>query len=72
MGGLPHLPLPAPGVMLQTRPVQQSPVAVQVPPDPTQTMPPSGVPPPPRQCSDPVESGVHGMSPQHSAAELQI
>ena len=56
--------------MLQTRPVQQSPVAVQVPPFATQTMPPSlGVV---RQRSVPVESGTQGERPQHSAAVLHV
>jgi len=70
-GGGPQLPLAAPGVMLQTMPVQQSPVAVQAPPVFTHTTPPSlgGVE---RQCRTPVESGTQGTSPQHSDAVLQV
>jgi hypothetical protein len=57
-------------VTLQTRPVQQSPVAVQVPPAATQTMPPSlGVVV--RQRNVPVESGTQGVRLQHSAEVLQ-
>jgi hypothetical protein len=69
--GVPQTPLEAPGVMLQTLPVQQSPVAVQAPPLGTQTTPPSlgGVD---RQCRTPVESGTQGTSPQHSDAVLQV
>ncbi len=70
MGGRPHVPLPAPGVTLQTSPVQQSPVAVQVPPRSTQATPPSGLGA--RQWRAPVESGTQGASPQHSAAVLQV
>ena len=69
-GGAPQAPLGAPGAMLQTMPVQQSPVAVQVPPEATHTMPPSGLGA--RQCRTPVESGTHGARPQHSAAVLQV
>jgi hypothetical protein len=70
-GGAPQTPLGAPGVMLQTMPVQQSPVAVQAPPAFTQTMPPSlgGVD---RQCRTPVASGTQGTSPQHSDDVLQV
>ncbi len=51
--------------------MQQSPVAVQVPPLATQTMPPSlGVVV--RQRSVPVESGTQGLRWQHSAAVLQV
>jgi hypothetical protein len=69
-GGSPHLPLGAPGVMLQTSPVQQSPVAVHVPPEATHTMPPSGFGA--RQCRTPVASGTQGERPQHSAAVLHV
>ncbi len=70
MGGGPQVPVPPPA-MLQTKPVQQSPVAVQVPPLETQTMPPSlGVVV--RQRSVPVESGTQGDRPQHSAAVLHV
>jgi hypothetical protein len=70
VGGGPQVPVPPPE-MLQTRPVQQSPVAVQVAPLETQTMPPSfGVVV--RQRRVPVESGTHGDRPQHSAAVLQV
>jgi len=62
------LPLAAPGVTLQMSPVQQSPVAVQVPPASTQAMPPSGLGA--RQCRAPVESGTQGARPQHSDAVL--
>jgi hypothetical protein len=59
-----------PGVTLQTRPVQQSPVAVQVPPCLTQTMPPSWVVV--RQRRVPVESGTQGTRPQHSEEVWQV
>jgi hypothetical protein len=70
VGGGAQVPVP-PAATLQTRPVQQSPVAVQVPPLGTQTMPPSlGVVV--RQRSVPVESGTHGLKWQHSAAVLHV
>jgi hypothetical protein len=51
--------------------VQQSPVAVQVPFGGTQMMPPSlGVVV--KQRSVPVESGMHGLKWQHSAAVLHV
>jgi hypothetical protein len=68
--GGPQVPVP-PATTLQTRPVQQSPVAVQVAPLWTQTMPPSFAVVV-RQRSVPVESGTQGDSPQHSAAVLQV
>jgi hypothetical protein len=57
--------------MLQTRPVQQSPVAVQVPAVFTQTTPPSvGVFV--RQRRVPLASGTQGMRLQHSAEVAQV
>jgi hypothetical protein len=70
-GGGPHVPLGAPGVMLQTLPAQQSPVAVQVPPDCTQTTPASFAVVV-RHRNVPVESGTHGIRLQHSAEVAQV
>lgn len=70
-GGGTHVPLGAPASMKQIDPAQQSPVAVQVPPDGTQTTPPSlGVVV--RQRYVPVASGTQGIRLQHSAEVLQV
>src|SRR5262245_59132266 len=67
-GGGPQVPALWPGVMLHTRPAQQSPVVVQAPSLGTQLAPPSGLA---RQRSTPWASGVHGEPSQHSAENWQ-
>jgi hypothetical protein len=55
--------------MLHTRPVQQSPVEVQLPAAFTQVTPPSlGC----RQRRTPWPSGTHGVPPQHSAEKVHL
>jgi hypothetical protein len=66
---VPQVPLGAPGGMLQVKPAQQSAVAVQVRPVPTQVIPPSGACA--AQRSTPWLSGRHGTPPQHSVEKAQ-
>src|SRR5437867_1743698 len=59
----PHLPWMLPCGTMHVVPGQQSPVMVQLPPDGTQALPPSGTN---RQRSCPVSSGTHGTRLQQS------